>query len=384
MAFIPVTPPNSSNNECLTCTSTRSISVSFNEANPAPVNGYIVKWKQASEPTSSFAQVVPNPTTSPVIISNVPACEDIDVVVQAACGPGFFSQEVTAVATGLGVALKCGCGYQGTVDDMNFYIFPSIPIDFTGVQNGSTITLAYDSINRINRFDIYNVTDSTITVSSGWVGLADYPGPWGASINTPTTGDISFIYDNTKTYVLNVQAGGADPNNQTNDAWSVVLGCTYIAPPPTYYYYEGTLCSGITTETFRSTNASLHTLNVVVKANSTAMNNTIQCFNNITNNAPVNTNDVIDTYANCFICNGNASYVPITNYYNPCTFSATGGITEADVYLPNGTVDVALGVTLLTSIGEAHTTITLIAASDGEIFNVNEFGQVVSSTNQIC
>jgi hypothetical protein len=384
MAFIPVTPPTSSNNECLTCTSTRSISVSFTAASPAPANGYIVKWKKVSEPISSFVQVIPNPTASPVTINNVPACDDIDVVVQASCGPGFSSQEVTAVATGLGVALKCGCGYQGDIDNMNFYIYPSIPIDFTGIQNGSTITLAYDSISRINRFEIYNVTDSTITVSSGWAGLANYPGPWGASNNTPTTGDITFIYDNTKTYVLNVQVGGADPNNQTNDAWSVVLGCTYVAPPPTYYYYQGTLCSGTTTETFRSTVNNLHTLNVVVKANATSMNNTVQCFNQITNNAQVNTNDVIDTFANCFICNGNAAYVPITNFYNPCTLSATGGITDADIYLPNGTVDVALGVTLLTSTGAAHTTVSLIASSNGEIFNVNEFGQVVSSTNQFC
>jgi hypothetical protein len=121
-----------------------------------------------------------------------------------------------------------------------------------------------------------------------------------------------------------------------------------------------------------------------VKANATSMNNTVQCFNQITNNAQVNTNDVIDTFANCFICNGNAAYVPITNFYNPCTLSATGGITDADIYLPNGTVDVALGVTLLTSTGAAHTTVSLIASSNGEIFNVNEFGQVVSSTNQFC
>jgi hypothetical protein len=381
MAFIPVTPPSSSNNQCLTCT--RSISVSFTAASPAPANGYIVKWKKVSEPTSSFVQVLPNPTASPVIISNVPACDDIDVVVQASCGPGFTSQEVTAVATGLGVALKCGCGYQGDIDNMNLYIYPSIPIDFTGVQNGSTITLAYDSISRINRFEIYNVTDSTITVSSGWAGLANYPGPWGASINTPTTGDITFIYDNTKTYVLNVQVGGADPNNQTNDAWSVVLGCTYIAPPPTYYYYTGILCGGSIQESFRSTTANLDTANVIVKANCTACGNTQQCFDNISIGSP-NTNDIIATYNNCFTCNGNTPYVAVNTYYNPCTFVATGGITDADVYFVNGVVDVAVGVTLYDSLGQALTTVSLIASANGEVFNVNAFGQVTSSTNQFC
>ena len=381
MAAIPTTPPSSSNNNCLTCSTTRNLVVSFTGSNPAPANGYIVKWKTASQ--NVYTQVIPNPTSSPVTITGVPACEDINVSVQSACGPGSTSPEVTTTVTGLAVPLRCGCGYEGNVDNMNFYIYPYIPIDFTGTQNGSTITLAYNSISRINRFYIYNVTDSTTAVSTGWAGSANYPGPWGATNNTPSTGSVQFIYNSAKTYELRVEVGGADPNNQTNDAWSVTLGCAYIAPPPTYYYYSGILCGGSIVESFRSTTPNLETANVVIKANCSTCGNTVQCFDNITIGSP-NTNDVIDTFANCFICNGNAAYVPITNYYNPCTFSATGGITELDVYFANGTVDVALGVQLYTSTGAAHTTISLIASANGEVFNVNAFGQVVSSTNQFC
>jgi uncharacterized membrane protein YgcG len=304
MAFTPTTPPNSSNGDCLTCTATRNVSVSFTAANPAPANGYIVKWKKASEPTSSYVQVIPNPTVSPVVINNVPACENINVIVQASCGPGFTSQEVTATATGLGVPLKCGCGYDGNIDNMDFYIYPSIALDFTGVQNGSTITLAYNSVGRINRFEIYNQTNSTITTSSGWAGQANYPGPWGLSINTPSTGDITFTYDNTKTYVLNVQVGGADPNNQINDAWSVVLGCSYTPPPPTYYYYTGILCNGSTQQAFRSTTPNLDSANVIVKALCSACGNTVQCFDTITSTNTSNTNDVISTHVDCPSCAG--------------------------------------------------------------------------------
>ena len=381
MAFFAVTPPQSTNNECLTCNTTRNLLINFTATNPAPTNGYIVKWKKASQTT--YTQVSPNPTSSPVTINSVPACEDINVTVQSACGPGFNSTEVTTTVTGLAVPLRCDCGYEGNIDNMNFYVYPYIPLDFTGTQNGSTITLGYNSVTRINRFYIYNVTDSATTISSGWAGTANYSGPWGATNNTPSTGTIQFTYNNTKTYQLRVEVGGADPSNQLNDNWSVSMGCTYIAPAPTYYYYTGVLCGGSTVESFRSTTANLHTANVVVKANCTACGNTQQCFNNITVGS-ANTNDVIATYNNCFTCNGNAAYVPITNYYTPCTFSATGGLTTADVYLANGTVDVAIGVTLVNSTGGALTTVSLISSANTEVFNVNSFGQVISSTNQFC
>lgn len=380
MAVIPVTPPQNNTNNCVTCNTTRNLVVSFTGSNPAPANGYVVKWKTASQNT--YTQVLPNPTASPVTITNVPACENINVIVQSACGPGSTSSEVTTTVTGLGIPLRCGCGYQGTTEDLAFYIYPYIPIDFTSVQNGSTITLAYNVVNRINRFYIYNVTDSTTTVSSGWAGTANYPGPWGATNNTPSTGSIQFIYNSAKTYQLRVEVGGADPNNQTNDSWDVTLGCTYIAPPPTYYYYQGTVCGGSATDIFRSTNANLHTLNVVVKAPA-SVTGTITCYNNITNLAAQNSNDVIDTYANCFICNGNAPYVQLTQYYTPCTFNG-GGTLIGDVYVQNGVVDIASGVSLFDSQGQPLTTVTLIANAAGEVFNVNQFGTVTTSTNQFC
>jgi hypothetical protein len=381
MAFIPVTPPGSTNNQCQTCNTTRDVVVTFTAANPAPTNGYIVKWKLASDNT--YTTVFPNPTSSPVTIYNVSACQDINVSVQSACAPGFESQPATTTVTGLNVPLKCDCGYEGTVDNMNFYVYPYIPLDFTGVQNGSTITIGYNSVTRINKFYVYNVTDSSTTISSGWAGQANYPGPWGASNNTATTGTIQFTYNSAKIYQLRVEVGGADPNNQTNDAWSVSMGCTYVPPGPTYYYYTGILCGGSITESFRSTTANLDSANVIIKANCATCGNTVQCFDNISVGSP-NTNDVIGTFANCFVCNGASAFVPITNYYNPCTFSATGGVVEGDVYFANGTVDVALGVQLYTSVGAAQTTISLISSANGEVFNVNANGVVTSSTNQFC
>lgn len=305
MALLPTTPPGSSI-DCTSCTATRSLSVSFTAPSPAPTNGYIVKWKKASE---SIYTVYPgpNPTSSPVVITNVPACEDIDVIVQSSCGGGQLSTEVTTVATGLGFGLKCDCGYQGSTSEMAYYQYPNIPLDFGTSQNGSTITIGYNVVGRINRFSVYNVTDATVTTTSGWAGTANYSGPWGASNNTPSTGTLQFTYNSAKVYQLRVEAGGADPSNQLSDSWNVSMGCVYTPPAPTYYYYTGILCGGSTQQSFRSTTSNLDSANLIVKAMCSACGNTVQCFDNISVTSTPNTNDVISTHVDCPTCSGASS-----------------------------------------------------------------------------
>jgi hypothetical protein len=235
MGLLPTTPPGSSV-DCTSCTATRTLSVSFTPASPAPANGYIVKWKRASDTIYTTLSGA-NPTSSPVIIPNVPACEDVNVIVQSSCGGGQLSTEVSTVATGVGYSLKCDCAYQGTTSEMAYYQYPNIPLDFATTQNGSTITIGYNVVGRINRFTVYNVTDSTTAVTTGWAGTANYSGPWGSTNNTPSTGSIQFTYNSAKVYQLRVEAGGADPSNQLSDSWNVSMGCVYT-PPPTYYYYS--------------------------------------------------------------------------------------------------------------------------------------------------
>lgn len=382
MGLLPTTPPGSSV-DCTSCTATRSLSVSFTAANPAPANGYIVKWKRASD---SVYTTLPgaNPTSSPVVISNVPACEDVNVIVQSSCGGGLLSTEVTTIATGLGYGLKCDCAYQGSTSDMNYYQYPNIPLDFGTTQNGSTITIAYNAVTRINRFTVYNVTDSTTTATSGWAGTANYAGPWGATNNTPSTGNISFTYNSAKVYQLRVEVGGADPNNQLSDSWDVSMGCVYTPPPPTYYYYTGLLCGGSIQESFRSTTANLDSAGVIVKAMCATCGNTAQCFDTISPTLTPNTNDVIATYANCFICNGNANYVAVATFYNPCVLISSNSLTSNDVFFINGVTDVATGVQLYDANGSGLTTVSMIANSQGDVYNVDANGVVTTYTGNSC
>lgn len=319
MALIPINPPSSSV-DCTTCTATRNISVSFTAASPAPANGYIIKWKPAS---SSVWTTLPgaNPTASPVTISNVPACEDIDVSVQSSCGGNQVSSEVFAVAAGIGFPLKCGCNYQGSTSNLNFYQYPDVALDLADATNGATITLTYNAITRANRFDVYNETDLTTAGSSGWVGDGGYSGPWDPGSPGNANGSFTFTYNSAKTYSLRVAVAGANPANETSDSWSVSLACTTTPPPPTYYYYTGLLCGGSIQESFRSTSPNLADNNLIVKALCATCGNTEQCFDNVSSTLTPNTNDVIATYNDCASCTGSGGTPTITNSsagFEPC------------------------------------------------------------------
>lgn len=191
---------------CTTCSDTRTVSVSFTAPTPAPSGGYIVKWKKSADADSTYTQVTPNPTASPVSIPNVPACDDLTISVQASCGGGTTSTAALTTITGVGYKLKCGCGYTGNYSGSGAYSYPDIPIDFTGVANGSQITLSYNPANRYNTFTIFNVTDSTNVTTSG---------------STLSPGNLIFTYNSAKTYSLKVSAVADSPS----DSWSVTLAC---------------------------------------------------------------------------------------------------------------------------------------------------------------
>lgn len=199
-----ITPTGSGS--CTTCSDTRTVSVSFTAPTPAPSGGYIVKWKKSADADSTYTQVTPNPTASPVSIPNVPACDDLTVSVQASCGGGTTSTASLTTITGVGYKLKCGCGFSGNYSGSGAYNYPNIPIDFTGVANGSQITLSYNPAVRYNTFTILNVTDSTDVVTSG---------------STINSGTLVFTYNSAKTYSLKVSAVADAPF----DAWSVSLSC---------------------------------------------------------------------------------------------------------------------------------------------------------------
>ena len=88
------------------------------------------------------------------------------------------------------------------------------------------MVFSYDVIDRPNRINIYN--QDGLVSSSGWVGQADYAGPWGASLNTPSIGEVYIGSFETAAapYYLLVEAGPAE----TSESDSVTINITSCIP----------------------------------------------------------------------------------------------------------------------------------------------------------
>ena len=109
-------------------------------------------------------------------------------------------------------------------------------VNFSALANGGTVVVSYQAYDRPNRFNIYG--NGSLIATSGWVGSDNtYAGPWGdaGSLGNTNSGDFSFVYDNTKTYELRVEVGGANPSNILDDTWNVTFTCVAptVTPTPT-------------------------------------------------------------------------------------------------------------------------------------------------------
>ena len=106
-------------------------------------------------------------------------------------------------------------------------------------------TLFYDVLGRPNRFTVYE--GASIVYNSGWVGVANYAGPWGQSLSTPTTGNANITFTTTVGRKIVVERGGASSANES-DAVQFNLQCsqttsTTTTTHPQYYYLAVRQCS---------------------------------------------------------------------------------------------------------------------------------------------
>lgn len=209
------------------CPITKTLTVNFTGSDPAPAGGYIVKWAAGN---GSWNYVTPNPTSSPISIPNVPVCEDITVVMQSQCDNSQVSAEQTTVVPAYSSNV-CSDVISGTHTHNGYYAYPSYLLDTRAAT--STVTLTYDVIDVPNRFTIYD-SNGNLIVTSGWRGVAAYPGPWGGSLNTTTTGSISFTATDCF-YRLLVES---NTNTSYADAFSVSIACPTEGDPviPTITY----------------------------------------------------------------------------------------------------------------------------------------------------
>ena len=117
-------------------------------------------------------------------------------------------------------------GYTGNDSVTQVY-----DLDLTGLANGDIIDISVTTVERPDYFTV-RVDGSPVEIS-GWLGFATYAGPWGATLNGPTSYSFSSItYDNTKSYSVDILVGFADPGDPIQDFYSVTVNCS-ASPTPT-------------------------------------------------------------------------------------------------------------------------------------------------------
>ena len=203
------------------CPITKTLTVSFTGSTPAPSNGYIVKW---AIPNGAWNFVSPNPTSSPVTIPNVPACENVTVVMQSQCDNSQVSSEQTIVATG-STLYTCGSTISASHTHNGYYQYEPYILDVRGAS--STVTINYDVIDRPNKITVFDDQNNSVATSD-WKGVAAYGGQWGTSLNTPTTGFFSFTKTPGKCFYKIVIE--SITNISTQDTCTLNISCPLTGP----------------------------------------------------------------------------------------------------------------------------------------------------------
>lgn len=72
----------------MSCTSYKSLQITFTAPEIKPANGYLVKWRVVGD--STYQTVSPNPQGSPIVIPSVPSCFNIEGTIQTACADGSY------------------------------------------------------------------------------------------------------------------------------------------------------------------------------------------------------------------------------------------------------------------------------------------------------
>lgn len=89
----------------------------------------------------------------------------------------------------------------------------------TTTSYAAQISISVGSYDVPNRFTVYDGNNNYVAGTS-WMGYANYPGPWGMSLNTPETQTINFDKTNT-TYTLKVETS----TSSTSDSWYASVSC---------------------------------------------------------------------------------------------------------------------------------------------------------------
>lgn len=135
-------PPSSS------CSTFKTLQVSFTAPTIAPANGYLVKWRPVGSTTWNTVTQNQNPIT----IAGVPACFNIEGTIQADCGNGNLGNIINFSVTGstqvcynfqlnnTGVYTYVPCGSTISMEVNNSTVAPQTICAVDGTVTGGSFT----------------------------------------------------------------------------------------------------------------------------------------------------------------------------------------------------------------------------------------------------
>jgi len=127
-----------------------------------------------------------------------------------------------------GVCYECNDFVSGSYAGNDYHIYS--PLFICNDLGTANITFNWVALDRPNRFSLYD--SSGLLATSGWVGTATYPGPWGASLSTANSGTLGVPY--TSDMYLQVEAGPASPTSPVSDTWQG----TFVCSTSCYQYFN--------------------------------------------------------------------------------------------------------------------------------------------------
>jgi alpha-tubulin suppressor-like RCC1 family protein len=125
-------------------------------------------------------------------------------------------------------SISCGGNYSGIYNGTDFTTQIQ-ELDLNSNYDNYNVLVQCYSGARPNRFNIYDDLGGLIG-TTGWLGQANYPGPWGLSLNNTGYGTINFTYTLPRNYELRVDIGNADPILPVTDTWEATVSCDISVP----------------------------------------------------------------------------------------------------------------------------------------------------------
>jgi hypothetical protein len=136
-----------------------------------------------------------------------------------------FITVVTSSLTNVNLLNDAGSGFTATTSSLNSGSYSPIAICTDIPQQTFVNTDVLLSNTRPAKISIYDATNFEV-VSSGWIGQANYVGPWGSSLNTELTSSLSFGYSILLApYYYDIQYGNANLSDIKNSSVYVALTC---------------------------------------------------------------------------------------------------------------------------------------------------------------